>query len=304
MKQNLYQQPNLSTNYFFVVSSIIIVAILVLSCNQQKEVVSNQTIEEIRVVPTPSKILYKRSRFKLEKSTRVLLNLSDEKSKKAADDLIKLIHSKTGYKLKISDRFTTNKVANAIEIIIKENGDIKTEGFKINISSNRIKIFSNDSNSMFYASNVILGLLAKTNNNWSAPQVIIEDYASTKLRGVYLTTNDSTINKPNLLELLKLNRINYLISSGEWTESSNSILHIGDTSELPSNWKLSLIEEENIKKYYLSRNEIKEAAIFKISNKALLHPDSLSILGEAMWSQPTNLNYQKLLNHLESKSIH
>ena len=302
MRQNLYQRLDLSTNHFLTVSVTLVLMIVISSCNQHKEASSSQEIEEIIIIPAPSKILYKRNFFRLEKSTRILLNLSDEKSKKTGDELIKLIQSKTGYKLKIADLYTTNKIESAIEIQVENKNKKNPAGFRVSISGNRIKLYSNGLNGLSYASDVILELLSKTDNHWQTAQVIIEDDPSTALRGIYLNVKDSTLDKSKLLKLLKINRINYLITSEKWSGLSNSYLQIDHTSKLLDDWRQYLEVEQHIKDFYISQNGIKDSIIFEISNVSLLHPDSLSVLGEALWSNPKNLNYQNLKNHLESKS--
>lgn len=304
MKNYLYQRLNLSTsNIYWFLSALIFIS-LINACNPKPKVESQQTIEEIKIVPAPVKILYKRNYFTLDKSTRVLLNLSDEKSKIAGDFLIKSILNKTGYQLKIADRFTTIKIPSTIEIIIGGNNNIKTDGYNINVSGNRIKLIANDSNGLLYASNTILRLITKINGDWKTAQVSIEDYPRTNFRGIYLTISDSTLDKERVVDMLKISKINYLVTSGNWEEYQSSLLRIDDTSQLYSNWANSFVEGQSIKDYYKSVNLSEQKSLFRISDTALLHPDSIQILGEAMWSSPKKLNYQKLLNHLESKPTH
>lgn len=302
MKFILYKQPLFSVKRYLLGINLLIIFFITSNCTPEKKPNKANKVSEINIVPNPSKILYKRGHFKLNKSTRILLNLSNDNAKIAGEYLLKEILKKTNYKLRIADRFTTTEINSGIEIIVGQYHNIKPEGFKIVISSNRIKILSNDSNGLFYASNVILDLLIKIDNGWNAAQVSIEDHPKTKIRGLYLNIQDSILDKPSLIKLLKKNRINYLISSENWDSLNSSILKINDTSLLSVNWKQNLIKEKNIKKFYLSTKHSDEIVLFNINDMSLLHPDSLSILGEAMWSKPNKLNYQKLVNHLKLKS--
>ena len=93
-----------------------------------------------------------------------------------------------------------------------------------------------------------------------------------------------------------------MISSDHWDSINGSLLKIKDASLLSVNWKQNLIKEKNIKDFYLNMKHSDEMVFFSINDNSLLHPDSLSILGEAMWSKPNKLNYQKLVIHLKSKS--
>ncbi len=302
MKFILYKQPLFSVKRYLLGINLLIIFFITSNCTPEKKPNKANKVSEINIVPNPSKILYKRGHFNLNKSTRILLNLSNDNAKIAGEYLLKEILKKTNYKLRIADRFTTTEINSGIEIIVGQYHNIKPEGFKIVISSNRIKILSNDSNGLFYASNVILDLLIKIDNGWNAAQVSIEDHPKTKIRGLYLNIQDPILDKPSLIKLLKKNRINYLISSENWDSINGSILKINDTSLLSVNWKQNLIKEKNIKEFYLNTKHSDEMVLFNINDMSLLHPDSLSILGEAMWSKPNKLNYQKLVNHLKLKS--
>lgn len=298
MKHILYQRLKLSTNRFLFLISIVFTFTSAINCTPKNDLESVPEISEISIIPTPAKILYKRDFFKLEKSTRILLNLSDDTSKNAGKYLIDEILKKTDYKLKIADRFTTIKIKSGIELISGPHKDIQAEGFKIVISRTLIKILANDYNGLYYASNVVVGLLKHDTIGWSAPQASIEDYPNIKIRGLYLNIQDSIPNKSQLINLLETNRINYLITPTKWNLNS-STLNIEDYSLLSGNWQNKLIEDTNIKDYYSTKKETIDKVIFSINNITSLHPDSLLIIGEAMWSKPNRLNYNRLVNHLK-----
>ncbi len=295
----LYKQHVHSLKRAIVATSVLL---FILNCTPKTQQETTLAVVNVKIIPNPAKILYKRNNFFLHKSTRILLNLSDKKSKQAGEYLLKEIEKKTNYNLKIADIYTTSKIASGIEIITEQNQNTKPESFKIIITKSRIKIFANDRNGLYYAINTAIGLL-KNNNSWAAAQLSIEDFPLTNYRGLYLNFNDSIKNQEELKELIKLNRINYLISSEKFIKTNGTLLHIGDTSLLPSNWMQNLINKKTIKSFYQNLSRSKEAAIFSITDSALLHPDSLAILGEAMWSQASKRDYQKIINHLKNKPI-
>jgi glycosyl hydrolase family 20 len=302
MKFGLINKLRTFTHRFISLSvTLVVIAILVSNCTTEKTEQTVQGISEVQIFPTPVKILYKRGYFKLDESTRVLLDISDEISNQAAKNIIDLVQHKTKHKLKIADRFTTIKFATAIEIIVGQDYNIKPEGFRIVISSNRIKILANDANGLYYASNVMIGLLNNNLSMWRAAQVSIEDYPKTNFRGVILNLQDSIPNKAEVVLLLTLSRINYVITTEKWANDPNSLLQIGDTSILLNHWDKNLIANNSISEFYNTISSTDEISLFSISNKAFLHPDSLLILGEAMWSSPTKLDYQKILKHIETE---
>lgn len=304
MKIFLYHQQNTSIKHYLQAICLVFFLYLSFGCTPKKITERPQIVSEIQITPTPVKILYKRGFFNLDKSTRVLLNLADNESNIAAEYLIKEIQAKTSYKLKISDRFTTIKIPRGIELIMGHDSTIKPEGFKIVISINRIKIIANDSNGLYYAINVIVELLKKDNISWQAAQLSIEDHPKAEIRALYIDIIDSITINHNFFKVLVKNRINHLILSQEWVGGHYLNLKIGDTTLLGENWRNYLIEGQSAKAIYLNSSQISNQAIFKINDKALLSTDSLTILGEALWTNTRNLNYNKLINHLETGQSH
>jgi len=298
MKLILFKRPIFSVKRFLSALSFIIILFYSYSCTPKKTTDVSNTISEIQISPAPVKILYKRGHFKLDKNTRVLLNLSDDHSKKMGKYLIDQLFEKTNYKLKIADVFTTNKINSGIEVIVGNFKKIKPEGFKMVISNNRIKILAIDQSGVHYASNLILDLINKNNDGWNAPQVSIEDYPKASIRAIYVGVNDSLLNKTELIQSLKKNRINYLITQQKWDESNNVLLKISDTVSISKHLRDYGIISTSVRAMY-ANSPPSDSMIFNITSISKLHKDSLAVLGEAMWSKPSKLNYKKLLNHLD-----
>ena len=295
MKSILDNMLYLSLKRIYKKIIIIILIITLYSCKQGKNNSVEHSINQVAITPTPYKILYKRGNYSLEKSTRMLLNLSAEEENYFAEHLINSLLIKTGKKFKIADRFTTDKITKSIEILYGNNKSIKFEGYKINIAQNKVKIYANDANGITYAINQFVTILTKSKNNkWLAPQLIIEDYPKTSIRAIYLNSIDSTNYKvEDMLNLLIKYRFNYLITDSKMVKSNphSTIKIVNSTSSLTFNWRNNLIENKSIHEFYLTDTNSTETIVFKIKNKALLHPDSLAQLSEAMWSQTKNLNY-------------
>jgi len=267
----------------------IILIIIFYSCKQVENNSVEHSINKINITPTPYKILYKRGNYVLEKSTRILLNLSNEVENHFAEHLINSLLIKTGKKLKIADRFTTDNITNSIEILYGNNKSITSEGYKISVAQNKVKIYANDPNGITYASNLFVTMLTKSESNkWLTPQLTIEDYPKTSIRAIYLEFIDSTDYKEeHMLNQLINYRFNYLITNTKMVQynPTNSIIIVNDTSDLTFDWTKNLIENRSIHEFYLTDTSSTESSVFKMKNKTLLHPDSLALLSEAMWSQ-------------------
>ena len=300
MKLILFKRPLFSVERILSVISFIIIFICSSYCTPKKTAEVSDSISDIRIVPAPVKVLYKRGLFNLDKNTRVLLNLSDDDSKTMGKYVIDQIFEKTNLKLKIADRFTTNKISSGIEIIIGNHKEIKPEGFKVVISGNRIKILANDQNGIHYASNLIIDLFNEDKDGWNAAQVSIEDYPKASIRVVYLNTKDSIPNKSELIQSLKKNRINYLITQKKWDEQSSNLLQISDAASMLEH-TTDFIEINSTVRAIYENPSTSDSMIFNITDISSLHKDSIAVLGEAMWSKPSKRNYKELINHLDAK---
>lgn len=303
MKLILFKRLRFSSKRSISLLSVVIVLLNLSNCTENPTTEKSTKINKISIVPSPAKILYKRGEYKLDKTTKILLNLSDEISKKSGKYLISKILEKTSFNLKIADRFTTKKINSSIQIILGDFKHIKPEGYKIVISNNHIKIIANDLSGVQYASDVILDLFHKSKNGWITAQVSIEDYPKTKIRGVFINCEDTLIDKSHVLHLLKKNRINYLITRQNWELPSNSLLNNRDAESLSLEWNKNYFTHASIKSFYADNNHSEDSIIFEINDVAMLHPDSLAILGEAMWTKTSQLDYKKIINHLESELV-
>ncbi len=301
MKHKLYQRLIVSTNSIILFGALVLVTLVVTNCSIQNDAKNQDPIIDIQITPTPAKLLYKRGFFHLDKSTRVLMNLSDSRSKELGELLINMIKLKTNYKLKIADRFTTNKLSSSIEIITDQVGLTKKEGFKIEIKKDKITIYALDNSGLFYAVNLILDLLSKNKDNqWQSPQMLIEDYPNTVFRAISIPPIIAGIDKGQLLALLKKNRINnlFIASVSEITSSEYLTIYTFPKVKIDS-----LSQRMSIKTFYNLDQPSNDTLIFYIENINQLYPDSIALIGEAMWSKISNRNYSNTQNHLANKKL-
>ncbi len=292
MKHKLYQRLIVSVNSIIFYVGVVYMLFSSISCSTKSDSESTSQIQEIQITPAPFKILYKRDFFELKKSMRVLMNLSDGKSKQTSEVLIALLKKKTDHTFKIADRFTTSKLANTIEIIADEDKNIKPQGFKIMVSSNKIKLYANDLMGLQYGTQTIVDLLQKKESKWLIPQSTLIDKPKIEYRAIYLTLPDSVL-PDDFLKLLVKNRINQLITPQKYNLEATELVLVSDTANLNTQWKLAITNAKSIKQLYLEAPQKSTTAIFTINQPAMLSADSLGILGEALWSPSAKLNYSK-----------
>ncbi len=295
MNQILYQRLKSSINKHLMVLALLSFIIVIPYCTTTVNKEKLDAINEVILIPTPKKLLYKRGVFDLKKTTRVLLNLSDQKSKTQGEYLLAKLKDKTGYTIKISDRFTTSKIKSSIEIITDKWTENIPESFKIDIKGSKIKIYANDTNGLFYAINTVVELFNKKDpNGWQAPQLLIEDSPKARIRAIRLSIDSIPYTQSNIIKLLQQNRINYLQAAGSFNANSrHNYLKISNSIEFNSS-------NQSIKSFYMESHTLDTLA-FTITDINQLQADSLKVLSEAMWSKTNKLNYPKLIQSLRKE---
>ncbi len=291
MKYKLHQRLIPPTNSIFLIAVLISVILLVSNCSTQNDSKKQDVVIDVKITPTPAKLLYKRGFFQLNKSTRILMDLSDKRSKEIGEILIDKIKIKTNYKLKIADRFTTNKLSSSIEIITDQVGLAKKEGFKLEIRKDKITIYASDNSGLFYAVNLTLDLLNKNKGNqWRCPQLLIEDYPNIAFRAISIAPTIIDIDNERLLVLAEKNRINnlFISSTSEMARSEYLTIH-----NRPLTKKDSLTNTMSIKTFYDLSQPLNDTLIFYVENINQLHTDSIALIGEAMWSKTSVVNHKK-----------
>lgn len=282
---------NFSINNISIKIIILSIVILV-GCKEEKKPLP--PVNDVKIVPLPSKILYKRGYFELTKNTRILLNLSINKQEIIAEDLIQMILAKTGHKLKISDSYTNHKLKKSIELeYLKNPGDIPGS-FNLRIASNKINIVATDNIGMTYAFNVLINLMQKNEGKWVIPQLTVEDKPYRKNR-VIILNNPDTQYSIELEKSLINNRINYLfLPGGDTIRNLKKEIMLKNRNSLESYFsepfmKVSTISELNRVIMSNSKNTI----IFSVHDDSQLSDDSLQLIGQAFWSDPENIRTNK-----------
>ena len=274
--------------------SVLLYTTLILAgCTIKKEH-TMQSINEVKLHPVPYKLLYKRGFFELKKTSKILLNLSNNNEKEIANQLIQEIKKTTGYKLKIADRFTTSKIRSKIEINF--NPDLKAEEYHISVSNTTIKINFNSIGGATYAIETLQQLLCKKSGKWMIPQLNLEDRPYTKFRGIYIG-EDITISN-TIIEQISTYRFNRIIVADatkiDSLYANNNITWISkfDTTDI------NVVSDLTPTNFYNQKPIPQGKVIFKISTSQLFNKDSLKIIEEAMWTRPEKKDIKKLKDHL------
>ncbi len=267
---------------------------LAIGCTPNRPANQAHRIVEVQITPAPVKQLYKRDYFTLQKTTRVLLNLTTNRTQANGTYLIEKIRQKCHYKLKISDSFSTYKQTSSIALELEEKGEYPTQGFKLAVGSHKVVIEAGDNEGLYYGIQLFINLIERKNGKWLVPQTIISDYPVHPFRGLWLNLSDTTRLPKNLESLLLTNRINHIINPIPLPGLPHIKQH-----KATSFWKAYCDTSTSIQQFY-THLPTRDTLVFNLSFDQL-HPDSLAILGEAMWSQPQAKNLPKLLERLQDK---
>ena len=118
--------------------------------------------------------------------------------------------------------------------------------------------------------------------------MLIEDYPNIAFRAISIAPTIIDIDNERLLVLAEKNRINnlFISSTSEMARSEYLTIH-----NRPLTKKDSLTNTMSIKTFYDLSQPLNDTLIFYVENINVLHPDSIALIGEAMWSKTSNRNY-------------
>ena len=154
--------------------------ILVSSCSEK-----NKTFltSEVTLLPKPTTLTLGEESFAFKDGLSVSTESNEQKS--AANYLINLIESKTGFQLEL-------KEGGEATIVFKKIEGLESEGYQLNVTPKQIVVKASDAAGYFYGVQSIQQLLSKevsteTNKEkWLVPSVVIEDAPRFKWRAYML----------------------------------------------------------------------------------------------------------------------
>ena len=149
--------------------------------------------KRVAIIPQPQHLKVFEGETQITPATKILLTKNDEKSKYVLNYLENRFETAAGFKLqKITNITPSGK--NIISLNYIDDNKLGTEGYRLKVNRNGVKIFANTANGLFYGVQTILQLLppAIYSNNkipdvkWKIPFVEIRDKPRFKWRGMML----------------------------------------------------------------------------------------------------------------------
>ena len=186
-------------------------------------IVFNANSQQIdRIIPVPVSVEQLEGEFEFNESTTFVVQ--NEEQLHSAKFLSEIFQSKADVKIS-----KARKMKNVVAF--KTNKDIKAEGYRLSVNSNRILIEASNSSGYFYAIQTLRQLLPKSfyaNRNvldqrYTIPAVNIDDAPRFSYRGFMLDVSRFFMPKKEilkLLDMLALHKINYfhwhLVDDNGW----------------------------------------------------------------------------------------
>ena len=149
----------------------------------------SQTTEEIAIIPQPVSLEKKTGSFRLVQGLQVLYPANNPEITKAVDLFKQKVETATGLQLNTTQ---SNNKSGGIQITLINDAVIGTEGYKLTVTPEQIKIEANKPAGIFYAFQSLIQLLPKEieskriikKDAWLVPAVNITDFPRFSWRGM------------------------------------------------------------------------------------------------------------------------
>ncbi|MEN8249818.1 MAG: glycoside hydrolase family 20 zincin-like fold domain-containing protein [Bacteroidota bacterium] len=170
---------------------LLFVAVLAFTISCKKE--GNKSPDQvINIIPSPNKILKRSGSIQYDKNFRVIADVSDSSSSIIATYLVNELEEIFNTEILISDLFSTRKYSQSIqlEILNDVQSGQELESYKLDITSNQIKISASSPIGIYYGIQSLLQILDQSYLNdisFTIPKMIIKDTPQLSVRGVLVT---------------------------------------------------------------------------------------------------------------------
>ena len=169
----------------FILSIIIVVfATVFLTCSFQTKFIKKEKIEELSLIPIPTKITKDKGNFSITPELKIYLNSKDEQSQVVADYLVDKLNKPTGFNLKAEKLPELDLQKNIILLTTnKADKNFGDEGYTMTVDTNFVIIRANKAAGLFYGVQTLRQLLpveiesstAVPDIKWQIPCVEITD---------------------------------------------------------------------------------------------------------------------------------
>ncbi|WP_423146618.1 family 20 glycosylhydrolase [Rubrolithibacter danxiaensis] len=185
---------------------------------------STKAQPKANIIPVPNKIDWKQGSFYFTKCTQLHFDKRDKELGNAIMPLVVKLKRAAAIDLLSSKKCADREVYVAIDKSISNE-----EGYKLNISKEKVEIKAQKPAGVFYAVQSLLQLLPESiesetrvsNINWAVPCVQVEDAPRLRYRGIMLDVSrnfmvtDSIKRMIDLLAMQKMNRLHWHLTDNE-----------------------------------------------------------------------------------------
>ena len=188
-------------NKFTLLSIIIGMAFLVMSCEQKKEIVN--TIDSYTIIPFPNELTPQNGAFELKGTTKVFVNKDDSGLAKITEQFNNYIGKSTGFQLK-----TETGKGPGINLQLVEG--YQDGQYELIVNDDQIVAKASSSKGIFYAVQSIRQMLPKqiesnekiTDVAWLVPNVLIKDQPRFDYRGMQMDVSRHFFSKEYLKKFI------------------------------------------------------------------------------------------------------
>ena len=199
---------------------IVVLATVFLTCSFQTKFIKKEKIEELSLIPNPTKIIKNEGCFSITPELKIYLNSRDEQSQNVADYFVKKINTPTGFNFKVEKVSASDLQKNVILLSTNEKDkNLGDEGYTLTVDTNFVIISANKPAGLFYGVQTLRQLLPVeieskklvTGVQWVVPCVEIIDVPRFKWRGAHLDVcrhfflNDFVKKYIDILAMYKMN---------------------------------------------------------------------------------------------------
>jgi len=169
---------NKNVNRFCLLGIVLSLFLGFTSCNKDLKKKYADTNLEVSIIPKPEMLMSKKGVFEITKNTGINISTQDAKAVSVVNLFMTSINQASGFNLKLEPKDEN------INFVINENlKELGSEGYKLDVSQNKIVIEAYNVAGLFYGTQTILQMLPSAaqsatfikNAEWIVPCISIED---------------------------------------------------------------------------------------------------------------------------------
>lgn len=192
---------NKNIKRYYLLGILLCLSIVLTSCKNSKNKYANSSLK-VNIIPKPNALTSKKGVFKITKNTGISISTHTPKVASIVNLFITSINQASGFNLKAKPK--KENINFVLNETLKELGP---EGYKIDVSQNKITIEAYKSAGLFYGTQTILQMLpsaiqsasAVKNVEWIVPCVSIKDKPRFSWRG-YMKDVSRTFYSVNVIK--------------------------------------------------------------------------------------------------------